>query len=110
MRLNWNDKGLKLIFKEPMGFDGHWFTGMFVFLMSGYDFCNHFRRRLSENFYVNFSCWTYWFLLVVYFSYLGFGAWMFVKLEQPTEQDKCEFVNEFDALYANAGEEYVWSK
>ena len=56
------------------------------------------------------DCWTYWFLLVVYFSYLGFGAWIFVKLEQPTEQDKCEFVNDFGALYANAGEEYVWSK
>ena len=60
--------------------------------------------------WVNFSCWTYWFLLVVYFSYLGFGAWMFVKLEQPTEQDRCDFVNEFTALYANAGEEYAWAK
>ena len=72
--------------------------------------CNRIRRKLSENFYVNFSCWTYWFLLIVYFSYLGFGAWMFVILERPTEEDKCEFVNEFGALYVNAGEEYVWSK
>ena len=33
-----------------------------------------------------------------------------VILERPTEEDKCEFVNEFGALYVNAGEEYVWSK
>ena len=44
--------------------------------------CNRIRRKLSENFYVNFSCWTYWFLLIVYFSYLGFGAWMFARARQ----------------------------
>ena len=48
--------------------------------------------------------------LGVYFLYLGFGAWMFVLLERPTEKDKCDFVNEFGQLYVNAGEEYVWSK
>lgn len=47
---------------------------------------------------------------MVYFLYLAFGAWMFVILERPTEQDKCQFVNEFGQLYVNAGEEYVWSK
>ena len=35
---------------------------------------------------------------------------MCVKLERPTEEDKCKFVNEFGRLYVNAGEEYVWSK
>ena len=110
--LNLKDLKSQILLSSPIMPQNHntIFSNINIFKIKISQFRYDLKQKLTDSFYFNFSCWTYWFLLLVYFLYLGFGAWMFVLLERPTEEDKCEFVNEFSKLYVNAGEEYVWTK